>query len=224
MKKLSEAQLATLRRHMVEVIEIEFDLASTPSFPLTLSSPLREALLDVPRHRFVPPPLIHLAYENRPLPIGFDKTVSQPFMSALMIALLELKPGARVLEVGTGLGYQTALLARLAAEVFSVDVVEEFATAAAGTLAQLDCDNVAIKMGDGSRGWPDAGPFDAILVSAAVEDIPQPLAQQLRHGGRLVVPIGRTGSQRLAQGVREGHQLTVREILPVAFTELETVF
>jgi protein-L-isoaspartate(D-aspartate) O-methyltransferase len=222
MKPLSEAHLSTLRRHMVEVIDIEFDLMSDEIGRSELSPRLREALLSVPRHLFVPPEIAALAYQDRPLPIGFNKTISQPFMGALMIDLLELEAGDRVLEVGTGLGYQTNILTALATRVFSVEVVEEFASLAEARLRQLGCSGVSLRVGDGSRGWADAAPFDAILVSAAAREMPVALAEQLKPGGRMVLPLGEPGMQRLVQVRRQGRELAVREIMAVEFTGLET--
>ncbi|HEX8387708.1 MAG TPA: methyltransferase domain-containing protein, partial [Sphingomonas sp.] len=146
-----------------------------------------------------------------------------PFMAALMIDLLDLKPSDRVLEVGTGLGYQTALLAGLCAAVWSVDVVEEFVVAAAERLAALDRANVTLRVGDGSRGWPDEGPFDAILVSAAAKELPHALASQLQVGGRMVLPIGGKGVQRLTRVERiSDDEVAAAEVMSVQFTELET--
>ena len=224
MKPLSDEHFAILRRHMVEVIDIEYDLAREEIGHARPGAALREALISVPRHRFVPPPLAPFAYGDRPLPIGFDKTISQPFMGALMIDLLELSPSSRVLEVGTGLGYLTAILATLAEEVFSIEVVEEFSAVAEAHLRELGHAHVSVRVGDGSRGWAEAAPFDAILVSAAARDLPQALAQQLKDGGRMVLPLGAPGSQRLVQAEREGDHMLVREIMAVVFTGLETVF
>lgn len=224
MKPLTEAHLAILRRHMVEVIDIEFDLLSEEIGRSAPSARVREAFLAVPRHLFVPAQFAALAYQNSPLPIGFDKTISQPFMAALMTELLDLDEGDSVLEVGTGLGYQTAILARLAAQVWSVEIVEEFAGVADARLVELGHQNVAIRIGDGSRGWAEAAPFDAILVSAAAKDLPEALVGQLKsEGGRLVMPLGETGAQRLVKVTRDGNELTVREVMAVQFTELETV-
>jgi protein-L-isoaspartate(D-aspartate) O-methyltransferase len=145
-------------------------------------------------------------------------------MAALMTELLDPQEGDSVLEVGTGLGYQTAILARLAAQVWSVEIVEEFAGIADARLIELGYRNVAIRIGDGSRGWAEAAPFDAILVSAAAKELPEALVGQLKpEGGRLVMPLGEAGAQRLVQVTREGSELTIREVMPVQFTELETV-
>jgi protein-L-isoaspartate(D-aspartate) O-methyltransferase len=224
MKPLTEAHLAILRRHMVEVIDIEFDLLSEEIERPAPSQRVREALLAVPRHLFVPAQFAALAYQDSPLPIGFDKTISQPFMVALMTELLDPQEGDTVLEVGTGLGYQTAILAGLAAHVWSVEIVEEFASIADARLLELGYQNVAIRIGDGSRGWAEAAPFDAILVCAAAKELPEALVGQLKpEGGRLVMPLGEPGAQRLVQVTRDGNELTIREVMAVQFTELETV-
>jgi protein-L-isoaspartate(D-aspartate) O-methyltransferase len=224
MKPLTEAHLAILRRHMVEVIDIEFDLLRDEIGRPAPGAAVRDAFLAVPRHLFVPTQFAGLAYQDSPLPIGFDKTISQPFIGALMTELLDIEKSDSVLEVGTGLGYQTAILARLARHVWSVEVVEEFAGIADARLIELGQDNVAIRIGDGSRGWAEAAPFDAILVSAAAKTLPEALVAQLKpDGGRLVMPLGEPGAQRLVRGVRNGDELTLREVMPVQFTELETV-
>lgn len=225
MKNLTEAHFATLRRHMVEVIDIEYELMGDETGLPRLNSRLREALLSVPRHRFVPDKLAPIAYRDHPLPIGFGKTISQPFMSALMVDLLEVRPGDRVPEIGTGLGYQTALQRRLAAKVWSVDVVEEFVEAAAQRLRALNLTDITLRVGDGSRGWDDQSPFGAILVTAAAKELPAALVGQLEIGGRLVIPLtGKEGQQALAVIERTGADaLTVSELMHVQFTELETV-
>lgn len=222
MKALTDEHLATLRRHMVEVVDIEYELTSDETGRGRIDERLRRAMLEVPRHLFVPTPIAAMAYQDRPLPIGFDKTISQPFMGALMIDLLDLAPGDRVLEVGTGLGYQTALMAELAAEVWSVDVVEEFVVAAAARLQLLDRTNVSLRVGDGSRGWAEHGPFDAILVSAAAKELPAALVGQLKLGGRMVLPLGDKGEQRLTRVERTGEEeVTAHGMMAVQFTELE---
>lgn len=222
MKALTDEHLATLRRHMVEVVDIEYDLTADDTGRARLPDRLRQAMGEVPRHLFVPPQIAALAYQDRPLPIGFDKTISQPFMGALMIDLLDLKAGDRVLEVGTGLGYQTALLAEMARAVWSVDVVEEFVIGAAARLKLLERTNVTLRVGDGSRGWADHAPYDAILVSAAARAIPDGLAAQLGIGGRMVLPIGEAGAQRLTRAERTGEdEITATALMAVQFTELE---
>jgi len=145
----------------------------------------------VPRHLFVPEAERGMAYADHPLPIGAGQTISQPYVVALMTSLLRLRSGDRVLEVGTGSGYQAAVLSRLAGEVYSIEIVPELAEQARRTLAALGYANVRVATGDGYRGWPEAAPFDAILLTAAPEKVPQPLLDQLKTGGRMVVPLGR---------------------------------
>ena len=221
MKPMTEQHLALFRRHMVEIVDMHFDLAADEIGKGELSAGLRRALLDVPRHLFVPQQLMIVAYQDTPLPIGFDKTVSQPFIGALMIELLGIEAGSRVLEVGTGLGYQAAVLAEMGAQVWSVEVVEEFAEAAAERFGVLGYD-VAVRVGDGSRGWAEHAPFDAVLVTAAAAQAPDLLVEQLANGGRLVMPIGGTEVQTLTVIEKgAGGQLAERAIMPVRFTQLE---
>jgi len=222
MKPLTDQHLAIFRRHMVEIIDMHFDLSSDELGRSAPGHRIREALLKVPRHLFVAPQLMAVAYRDMPLPIGFDKTVSQPFISAAMIDLLDLAPGMRVLEVGTGLGYQTALLAEIGARVWSVEIVEEFAETAGMRLAALSYE-VAIRVGDGSRGWPQHAPFDAIIVSAAAAAPPPPLIEQLAPGGRMVLPVGTRENQQLTliEKSSEG-EVTSRVVMPVIFSQLET--
>jgi protein-L-isoaspartate(D-aspartate) O-methyltransferase len=222
MKPMNEQHLAVFRRHMVEVIDIHFDLASEELGKSALDRRLREALLHVPRHLFVPAQLAAVAYQDTPLPIGFDKTLSQPFIGALMLDLLELSPDQRVLEVGTGLGYQAAVMAELGAEVFTVEIVEEFASAAGIRLGALGL-GARIRTGDGTRGWAEHAPFDRILVTAAAEWPPQPLVDQLATGGLLVMPLGGKEVQQLTVLTKSPDgNLDARPILPVRFTQLET--
>jgi protein-L-isoaspartate(D-aspartate) O-methyltransferase len=154
------------------------------------------AMAKVPREAFVPPALAGRAYDDTPLPIGHEQTISQPFIVALMTELAAVRRGDRVLEIGTGSGYQAAVLAELGAEVYTIEIVEPLARTAADTLARLGYRRVQTRIGDGYRGWPEAAPFDAIVVTAAPPRVPEPLKQQLKPGGRLVVPVGE-GFQRL---------------------------
>lgn len=178
------------------------------------------AMRGVPRHCYVPEDLRHLAYRDGPLPIGHDQTISQPYIVALMTQLLELDGMETVLEVGTGSGYQTAVLARLARRVFSLEVVPELARQAAERLAELGVSNVEIHVGDGSQGLPDQSPFDAILVTAAAPTLPPPLAAQLAPGGRLVIPIGGHDSQFLELWKRCGEAWHIERLSPVMFVPL----
>ncbi len=221
MKPMTEQHLALFRRHMVEIIDMHFDLAGEEIGKDSLDRPLRRALMDVPRHLFVPESLMLMSYQDTPLPIGFDKTISQPFIGAVMLALLELEPGARVLEVGTGLGYQAAVMTEMGVEVFSVEVVEEFAEAAKARFAALGY-GVEVRVGDGSRGWADHGPFDRVLVTAAAAELPAPLIQQLKPGGRMVIPLGGADVQQLSVVEKAADSETfTRAIMPVRFTQLE---
>ena len=222
MKPMTEEHLAILRRHMVEVIDMHFDLAEDEIGRDSLSAGLRNALMKVPRHLFVPGQLMVVSYQDTPLPIGFDKTVSQPFIGALMLELLAVAPGQKLLEVGTGLGWQAAVMAELGADVFSVEIVEEFAQAARLRLAALDY-RVEIRVGDGSRGWTDHAPFDRILVTAAAAEPPQPLVDQLAPGGRMVIPLGGREVQQLSIVEKKSSgDVETRAVLPVRFTQLET--
>src|ERR687893_63184 len=172
MKPMNESHLAILRRHMVEMIAIHADLASDEIGKAVLDEQVMAAMRKVPRHLFVPASLAPYAYQDTPLPIGFDKTISQPFIAALMLDLLEIAPGARILEIGTGLGYQAAVMAEMGGRVWSVEVVEEFAEAASDRFAALGY-QIDVRVGDGSRGWAEHAPFDGILVTAAAEEPPQ---------------------------------------------------
>jgi protein-L-isoaspartate(D-aspartate) O-methyltransferase len=224
MKPMDEGHFAVLRRHMVELITIYGDLMSEELGKAAFDERVLAAMMRVPRHRFVPAPLVPLAYQDAPLPIGFDKTISQPFICALMADLLAPEPTDSVLEIGTGLGYQAALLAELAGRVCSVEVVEELATEAAIRLRELGYANVLLRIGDGSRGWAEHAPYDRIMVTAAAEAPPAALLEQLRAGGRLVMPIGATDGQELMVFDRTpGGEVRARSVIPVRFTLLETV-
>ena len=221
MKPMTEQHLALFRRHMVEIVDMHFELAGEEIGAEAPSAPLRRALMDVPRHLFVPQSLMLMAYQDTPLPIGFDKTISQPFIGALMLELLGLEPSARVLEIGTGFGYQAAVMADMGAEVVSVEVVEEFAEAAKARFGLLGYD-IDVRVGDGSRGWIEHAPFDRILVTAAAQEVPIALVEQLDSGGRIVMPIGGDDVQQLSVIAKaEGGDVTTREVMPVRFTQLE---
>lgn len=187
-----------------------------------LSAPVLAALRKVERHRYVPPRFAPQAYDNRPLAIGEGQTISQPFIVALMTDLLNVGPGDRVLEVGTGSGYQAAVLAEFVAAVYSIEIVEPLGREAARALAAAGYRNVRTRIGDGYAGWPDEAPFDGIIVTAAAPEVPQALIDQLKNGRRLVIPLGEPqGAQSLfvieknAQGV-----VTQRKVLDVRFVPL----
>lgn len=183
-----------------------------------LDARVMAALGKVERHRFMPPAQSAHAYENRPLPIGHDQTISQPYIVALMTDLLNIKPGDKVLEVGTGLGYQAAVLAELVHAVYTIEIVEPLGRSAAGVLAAAGYWNVQPRIGDGYQGWPEEAPFDAIMVTAAAPHVPQPLLDQLKAGGRLVIPLGERGAQSLyviEKDMRGG--IATRKIIDVRF-------
>ena len=177
------------------------------------------AMRKVPRHHFVPAQLRPEAYDDHPLPIGEGQTISQPYIVGIMTELLQLTGDERVLEVGTGSGYQAAVLAELAKEVYSIEILEPLASRAAATLRELGYAGVVVRTGDSYRGWPEAAPFDAIIVTAAPSHIPQPLVDQLRVGGRLVIPVGEY-NQELLQCVKTPQGLLRRSIIPVRFVPL----
>lgn len=223
MKPLDEQHLAIFRRHMVEVVEVHYDLSGAEIGTDVLEERVRAAMMRVPRHLFVPVQLASVAYHDGPLPIGFDKTISQPFIGALMLDLLEIEPGHRVLEIGTGLGYQAALMAELGARVWSVEIVEEFAGEANVRLLAAGYAGVAVRVGDGSRGWGEHAPFDRILVTAAASAPPQALTDQLSPGGRMVIPLGAKDVQQLSVVEKSGQgEINTRALIPVRFTLLET--
>jgi protein-L-isoaspartate(D-aspartate) O-methyltransferase len=178
------------------------------------------AMTQVPRHEFVPEKLRSRAHDDRPLPIGHDQTISQPYIVAFMTERLELKPADRVLEVGTGSGYQAAVLSVLVAEVYSIEIVAALAQRAETDLKRLGFKNVQVRTGDGYKGWPEAAPFDAIIVTCAPEKIPQPLIEQLKDGGRLIIPVGPAWNQELILLRKQGDRLERRAVLPVGFVPM----
>lgn len=183
-----------------------------------------EAMRTVPRHAFVPAEHRRLAYADGPLPIGNDQTISQPYIVALMTQLLDLKGNERVLEVGTGSGYQAAILAQLAAEVHTIERFPQLARLAARILRDLDLKNVIVHVGDGSRGLYEFAPYDAILVTAGSPQVPPPLFDQLADGGRLVIPVGGRSGQYLERWRRHGTEVFREELTPVAFVPLRGEF
>jgi protein-L-isoaspartate(D-aspartate) O-methyltransferase len=219
---MSHPEFAVPRRHMIAQI-----VART----IFLTSRLRKASLDrrvldvmgkVPRHDFVRVELQPFAYEDMPLPSGCGKTISQPFIVALMTDLLSLQPTDIVLEVGTGLGYQTAILAELARHVYSIERIKALAIDARQRLARQGCTNVDVRIGDGHAGWPDHAPFDKIIVTAAPDLIPPTLVDQLTAGGKMVIPVGLPDEQQLLLVEKDSNsRISTREVLPVRFSALE---
>ena len=182
--------------------------------PLTLA-----ALRRVPRHRFVPADSMAEAYDDHPIPIGHGQTISQPYVVGFMTEALGLRGGESVLEVGTGSGYQAAVLACIASKVHSIEIVEALALEARSRLARLHFDNVEVRAGDGYAGWPEEAPFDAVLVTAAAPRVPEPLKTQLKEGGRLVIPVG-DEAQEIVLITRHGDRFDERRVLPVRFVPM----
>ena len=178
------------------------------------------AITKVPREEFVPQESRAASYEDGPLPIGYDQTISQPYIVAFMTEQLRLKPSDRVLEIGTGSGYQAAILAELVSEIYSVEIVEPLARAAEATLQRLGYKNVHVKIGDGYKGWPEKAPFDAIIVTCAPDKVPQPLTDQLKDGGRMVIPVGERFAQELYLLEKKNGQLKESVTLPVRFVPM----
>ena len=216
----SSQDYAALRERMVAEVEAMYAETRGETGIGAMSSAVRAALGRVERHRLVPPAQAPVAYRNHPLPIGAGQTISQPYIVALMTDLLELEPDAKVLEIGTGCGYQSAVLAEVAGKVHSIEIIDSLGRGAAATLARLGYANVETRIGDGYKGWPEAAPFDAIIVTAAPDHIPPALVEQLKPGGRLVIPVGRL-SQELMVVRKNGDGSTLNEqIVPVRFVPL----
>jgi protein-L-isoaspartate(D-aspartate) O-methyltransferase len=178
------------------------------------------AMAKVPREEFVSENLRNKSYWDNALPIGHDQTISQPFIVAFMTEQLRPQPTDRVLEIGTGTGYQTAVLAELVKDVYTIEIIEPLAKDASARLARLDCKNAHVKVGDGYQGWPDVAPFDAIIVTCAPDKVPQPLTQQLKEGGRIIIPVGNGLDQQLFLLEKKDGQIAQRAILPVRFVQM----
>ena len=210
--KCEQDQFASIRERMVE----DQIVARGVQDSATLC-----AMRTVPRHEFVPSQWIRYAYDDTPLPIGSEQTISQPYIVALMTELIRPHKGQRVLEVGTGSGYQAAVLAKIVDSVYTIEILPELATSAAKRLKHLGYQNVVVRCGDGYLGWKDAAPFEGILVTAAAEHIPQPLIEQLRDGGVMVIPVGSVMSiQGLTVVKKRGNEIETETILPVRFVPL----
>jgi protein-L-isoaspartate(D-aspartate) O-methyltransferase len=183
-----------------------------------------DSMRKTPRHHFVPAELVAHSYDDRPLPIGYGQTISQPYIVAKMTELLELKSEHRVLEIGTGSGYQVAILSPLVAQVYSIEIIEPLGTAARKRLDMLGYKNIEVRIGDGYFGWPEKGPFEGIIVTAAANHIPPPLVEQLKPGGRMVIPVGNPFQTQalmlVTKGTKGPRDIQVRNLMPVAFVPL----
>ncbi len=210
------------RARMVDIVERQTAATRFETGREALSKRVAKALKSVPRHEFVPESQKRHAYENRPLPIGHGQTISQPYIVALMTELLDLEPGDKVFEVGTGSGYQAAVLSQLVREVYTIEIVAPLGTLAREHFARLEYKNVKTRVGDGYNGWPEAAPFDAIIVTAGADHIPAPLIAQLKPGGRMIIPVGgpfRVQHLILLEKSSDG-SVKKRRILPVRFVPL----
>lgn len=218
----SESGRADERRAMVNTIERLFAERTGYTGLKSLDAGVASALRTVPRHRLVPESRRGQAYANRPLPIGFGQTVSQPYIVALMTQALNLESTDRVLELGTGSGYQAAIASQIAGHVYSIEIVPELADRASKALQALDYDNLTVKNADGYHGWPAHAPFDAIIITAAVDHVPPPLVEQLKPGGHLILPLGDPFSNQVLTVVEKAADGSVRsrQLLPVRFVPL----
>jgi protein-L-isoaspartate(D-aspartate) O-methyltransferase len=220
---MSSEMLQLLHRQMIEVIAVHTYYVRDKIGKDALDQKVLEVMARIPRHDFVPIEVAPFAYADQPLPIGFEKTISQPFMVALMTDLLEIESSHTVLEIGTGLGYHTSILASLAGHVYTVELIEELHQQAKRRLAARGFDNITMRLGSGEHGWPEHGPYDRIVVCAASELIPAALLRQLKPDGRMVVPTGLPESQTLLLVEKDASgRLKTKEILPVRFALMET--
>ena len=219
---MTEPDFSALRQTMLAEIAAKTIYDSARLGKAALSPRVMNAMAKVPRHEFVLLELRPYAYDDRPLPSGFDKTISQPFIVAVMTDLLDLRPTDTVLEIGTGMGYQTAILAELAKHVYTIEIIEELILQARHRLARQGHDNVSIRIGNGCGGWPEYAPFDKMMVTAAPELIPAALIYQLKPGGKMVLPAGLPDAQQLMVVEKDaGGSVSTREIFPVRFSLLE---
>ena len=211
-----------LREKMVKEIQIGFSETASQTHISDLSTPVRNALLTTPRHEFVSKKLIKKAYLNRPLSIGYGQTISQPFIVALMTELIDLKPEHVVLEIGTGSGYQAAILAEIVDQVYTIEIIEELGNQAAQVFVDLNYKNIQSRIGDGYYGWEEHAPFDAIIVTAAASHIPPPLVKQLKPGGKMIIPVGSQFMTQFLVLVEKNMkgQIVAQQIVPVRFVPL----
>jgi protein-L-isoaspartate(D-aspartate) O-methyltransferase len=222
---MSRQDFGDQRLQMVAMIKAQTALVGSLIGKNALDDRVIKVLTRVPRHEFVPIDLQAYAYANTPVPIGFDKTISQPFMVAVMTDLLDLQPEDTVLEIGTGLGYQTAILAELARKVYSVEIVEELGQSAAQRLKRLGYTNIELRIGNGCSGWPDHAPFEKLIVTAAPDLIPATLIDQLKAGGRMVIPVGLPDAQQLVLARKQPNgRMAIKDIMPVQFSALEGTY
>jgi protein-L-isoaspartate(D-aspartate) O-methyltransferase len=219
---MSAEEFEVMRQHMLAEISAGTFHVSDLIGKTALDERVMTAMGKVPRHEFVPIELRLCAYANVPLPIGFDKTISQPFIVALMTDLLDISADDAVLEIGTGLGYQAAILAQLARKVYSIEIIEELGREAKQRLNRQGCTNIELKIANGYHGWSEHAPFDKVIMTAAPDLIPPPLIHQLKAGGKMVVPAGLPDAQQLVLVEKDGNgRVTMREILQVRFSQLE---
>ena len=219
---MSDDEFAQLRQRMLADISAQTVFACARLGKAALSPRVMAVMGRVPRHEFVPLELQPYAYADTPLPIGFGKTISQPFIVAVMTDLLDVQPTDAVLEIGTGLGYQSAVLAQLAQRVYSIELIEELAAQARHRLHRQGHANVEVRIGNGCRGWPERAPFDKVIVTAAPELIPPSLIYQLKSGGKMVIPAGLPGEQQLILVAKDaGGSVSTREIFAVMFSLLD---
>jgi protein-L-isoaspartate(D-aspartate) O-methyltransferase len=210
------------REKLLSEIEADVRATSRQIGRKQLSGSVMEAMATVPRHKFVPERLSHAAYENRPLPIGYGQTISQPYIVAIMTDLLDVEASDTVLEVGTGSGYQAAVLAQLVKKVYTIEIIEALGKQARSRLIDLGCENISVQIGDGYYGLEAQAPFDAIIVTAAANQIPPPLVKQLKPGGKMIIPVGGaflTQQLVLVEKLQDDRILT-KQLLPVLFVPL----
>ncbi len=216
---LSANDFAMQRKQMVELIEADVKATSLYLDKDTLDPLVMQSIASIPRHEFVPEDEQSSAYQNRPLPIGHGQTISQPYIVAIMTDLLKVNAQSKVLELGTGSGYQAAILSKLVDKVFSIEIIEPLGIKAKKRLARLGYDNIQVKIGDGYYGWEEHAPFDAIVVTAAASHIPPPLLKQLKEGGKMIIPVGTPfmTQQLLLVNKQQDGKIINHQILPVRF-------
>jgi protein-L-isoaspartate(D-aspartate) O-methyltransferase len=222
---MTQTDYPELRRIMIKIIDAYAQASREATGLGKFGSKLMSVMADVPRHEFVPEEIMDYAYADQPLPIGYEKTTSQPFIIALMLELLDIQPEDTVLEVGTGLGYQAGIMSRLASRIYTMEIIAELASDATQRLARLDFDNVEVRLGNGYYGLAEHAPFDKIVVAAAPERVPPTLIEQLRPGGRMVVPLGRAGEEQQLVSISKDFdgEVDMENKLAVAFAPLVMV-